>query len=324
MSCLHVQAECENTLLFSVSMRPIFTSIAVAESSSRECQKANWPTHKKTCGKAKPINAALTSVQPFIKAWDEIMERPDFGRYDRVPPLPYEFYEDRDKFLNCRPLAFRRQAIYLNHSPNVDYVFFDRDDKPVEVVISDEWVKIGFRVTRMHILSGHSQSRTVLPALAEHLICCASNLPGLDTSLILEQLRQEYDMDPSAVSLTLELREAMGKRGVQHSQLEQLWKAQKLLMPYTSRNTASCEYCATSPSPLHLADGDQESLDQGHRNIAPAYCHIFVAGNILESPGSRIGYLGASWMRCSDFSVRMNIIHLYHIRVNAKLPFIAR
>lgn len=168
---------------------------------SKGCQREDWPLHKGDCGRTSLCISDLPAIGSEV---DEF-------------PLPGAFYDDRDRFLQDRSAAFKRLVLYLDQSPDADYVLFTSDDKPVDVIIDDSKVKYRFRLWRARVLHGVPFS---VPMPAEHLIKHYATKPGLSRSLILEQLEKEHGVTPRELDIICTMEETVKESTRSH--LEEL------------------------------------------------------------------------------------------------------
>ena len=126
----------------------------------RTCQKADWRTHKKHCGKEKvakklprtihdpywqfPMSDNLRGIDPStgILSWPAEV---DFGT-----PHPDHPHNP----------ALQRQVALLELHKSVEYFLFDDLGRSVPFVINDPQVKMCFRSTRKQVLYGSTGATT--------------------------------------------------------------------------------------------------------------------------------------------------------------------
>lgn len=165
----------------------------------RSCQKADWPKHKKHCGKKKAskrlkgtINDPFRAVPgPFIP--DHLRSLGGGGEGINLNDVGFA---DPGSIQSQSP-ALKRQLSMLNGDKDADYFLFDNVDRPVRFRIPDPMLRMTFRMMRSSLFSGRSvgtRSEFDSPpeAVWEYLIKAMQGHPSLSRERILGQLRDEY------------------------------------------------------------------------------------------------------------------------------------
>jgi hypothetical protein len=173
----------------------------------RECQKDDWPKHKKHCGKAKVSKKLPGTVH------DRFWIVPDFPDHLRTNP----FLSDTDEGVHVNTIGFgtphptrphshalQRQVSLMNGDKDADYFLFDDMDRPVCLVLYDRCIKMTFRIIRSFAMFGSDP--TGVGAIAQYLIEVMGNEPGLSRERILAQLDREYEIDVTSLMAEFEIR----------------------------------------------------------------------------------------------------------------------
>jgi len=160
---------------------------------SKVCQKADWPNHKRHCGKEKILKDPRGTA--LDRAWSR-HEIPDYmlpttGDPDENGLFPETSYG----FGNPHPSrphspALQRQVSLITADKEADYFLFDEMDRPVRVEIPDMWVRMAFRVYRANAM--FSAKEEGVEVIAEYLIKFMGRQPGLSRGKILNQFAKEY------------------------------------------------------------------------------------------------------------------------------------
>lgn len=161
----------------------------------RKCQQEDWKNHKRHCGKEKASKKLRgTAHDPF---WahpslpDHLQRTMPLGRPGGTPTT--ELGIPDPMLAPSYSPALRRQAALLTADTEAEYILFDKEDRPVRVVVDDEQTKFAFRILRSGLF-GTAEPRE-LPPIAQYLTKVMSTRPGLSKEKILAQLSSEYKSD---------------------------------------------------------------------------------------------------------------------------------
>lgn len=164
--------------------------------SLRDCQKKDWPTHKKHCGKQQ-VSKKLkgTAQDPY---WNVPSDMPD---HFRIPPTPglgipiaeTGFGPGSTKSSNSP--ALKRQIALLRADREADYFLFDAHDRPVRFLAPDQMTKMIFRMNRSNAFSREMYGVEIM---SEYLVQVMGQHPGLNRRRIFAQLQCEYEMNVEA------------------------------------------------------------------------------------------------------------------------------
>lgn len=157
----------------------------------RDCQKDDWPKHRKHCGKQK-ISKKLKGT-----AEDPIW------RFPELEPVRHSFNPDGN--VNMSKWGFgppsaaswyspdlQQQVALLRFDREADYILFDTRNYPVRYVIpeSDAIMKLSFRLMRTMALT--DPGFVGLGGMADIIVKDMSRRPGLSERGIIAQLQREY------------------------------------------------------------------------------------------------------------------------------------
>ncbi|RDB20675.1 hypothetical protein Hypma_012262 [Hypsizygus marmoreus] len=162
---------------------------------SQECQKADWPNHKKYCGKEKRITKELkgTVNDPF---W----MRPDVPDYIRDIP------RNKDGDISVTEIGFAKPHPSRSHFPalqkqiamcadrkDVDYFLFAEDGIPLGIQLPTSPTRVLLRQLRsIAISSSERESERAVRALGEFFLVHVAGYPGMTRECILAQMGREY------------------------------------------------------------------------------------------------------------------------------------
>jgi len=159
---------------------------------SRACQKADWPSHKKHCGKEKVAKKLRGTIHDQSWQYSHILEHlpfvPQSTPQDDVSTTGSEFGTPHPSFPHSP--ALQRQVALLENNRDVDYFLFDEADRPIAVVLNDSYLKINFRQFRFQAMFGPEQFG--VESMAELLIKIVADRPRLSKARILVQFESEY------------------------------------------------------------------------------------------------------------------------------------
>jgi hypothetical protein len=158
----------------------------------RVCQKEDWRKHKRYCGKEKVVKKLQGTAQDPFWAFPDIPEHlrfpVDVDPNGNVAITSIGFGNPHPS--NPHSPALQRQVSLINGDKEADYFLFDDLERPIRFSISDMWTKMAFRILRSDAM--FSADRKGLEAIAEHLIKCMGQRPGLSRERILAQFNREY------------------------------------------------------------------------------------------------------------------------------------
>jgi hypothetical protein len=188
--CIIVQGECT----LSDTPRELTTYI-------RACQKEDWKTHKKHCGKKK-VSKNVAGTDRDIFWW--CPDLPDSLRSVMVASDGRAIHASfgfgsphRDRLLSP---ALRRQMSLLYGDTEADYILFDGANQLIRITIEHEFTRVMFRGIRTRALFDAVQRGAEW--MASYLIEAVGHRLGLSRQRILEQFRSEYGEDiPERVAL---------------------------------------------------------------------------------------------------------------------------
>ena len=166
----------------------------MSELSGRECQTADWPEHKKNCGKHKVSKKLPGTAQDPNWAYSCL---PDHFR-NAIQPSESPGGVKNLGFGTPHPSrphspALQLQMELLTAAKDVDYFIFDDSERPIPFVLEHTWAKMMFRILRTSATS--TVETKGLEAIAECLVKEMGEMPGLSRERILAQLQREYQVD---------------------------------------------------------------------------------------------------------------------------------
>jgi hypothetical protein len=170
----------------------------------RACQKEDWRTHKKHCGKKKVLkNIEGTAHDPYWRAHnlpEHLRQSTPVMRNGSVDLTTTGFGVPHPS----RPHspALQRQVSLINADHAADYFLFDEMDLPVRVVLHEMWTKMSFRTLRADAMFSAEQQG--VEAMAEYLIKVMGNKPGLSKQRILDQFSSEYGKNMTEIMVEWE------------------------------------------------------------------------------------------------------------------------
>ncbi|KAF9236271.1 hypothetical protein BU15DRAFT_50228 [Melanogaster broomeanus] len=177
---------------------------------SPECQKADWKTHKRNCGK-KRVSKGLPGTagdsiwmhkDPFVDFVRELPKNVGASETIRAIGIGPPKYP--------RSQALQLQVSMLEKDKDADYFIFNAKGEPVRFAIDDAWIKMNFRTTRRTAMS--EPGMLGVDAIAEYMIKVMSTSPGLSRDILLDQLAAEYGTDIRQKLVVFEKRtKAQGK-----------------------------------------------------------------------------------------------------------------
>lgn len=176
----------------------------------RACQKEDWKTHKKHCGKQKVSKRLKGTVNdPFWKYPDvpeHIRSLPHDGY--GVPLGAVGFAAPDPSYPRSPPL--QRQISLLTDNVEVDYFLFDEAERPIRVMIPSVVLKFMFRFIRGDAISSRRAPNAV-EITAEYILNLMANHPRLSRERILQQFGREYGED--MIEKILKFEESTKKKG---------------------------------------------------------------------------------------------------------------
>jgi hypothetical protein len=167
----------------------------------RACQRDDWQSHKKNCGKEKIAKKLLGTIH------DPSWQYPDVSEFlspvgitpDGIFPITNLGFGALHPSRSHSP-ALQRQVALLEGDRDADYylyiALFDHTDHPIRVMIEENSIKMSFRIVRSDAMFHAEPSG--FEAMAEYLIKTMADRPGLSRARILVQFESEYGGDMAA------------------------------------------------------------------------------------------------------------------------------
>ncbi|KIJ60380.1 hypothetical protein HYDPIDRAFT_32345 [Hydnomerulius pinastri MD-312] len=157
---------------------------------SQECQKADWKTHKRNCGKKKVSKGLPGTAGDHLWMFQDpsvafLRDLPKNATLKTVTTAigigPAQY---------TRPVALDTQVSMLEKDKEADYFLFDDKRQPVRFVIDKPLAKWAFRVIRQVAMTNPEKRGS--EALGEYMIKFMAKSPGLSRELIVKQFTAEY------------------------------------------------------------------------------------------------------------------------------------
>jgi hypothetical protein len=172
----------------------------------RACQKDDWRSHKKHCGKEKIAKKLPGTIHDPFWEYPSVSELLHFvGTTDGNMPMTSLGFGTPHPSRSHSP-ALQQQVALLEGDREADYYLFDHTDCPIRVMLDERYIKMCFRMIRSEAMFRAEMSG--VEAMAEYLIKTMADRPGLSRARILAQFEREYGGNMAAKVAAFEAKKA--------------------------------------------------------------------------------------------------------------------
>lgn len=193
-----MRAEQNSNSKFIIVLRTSHKNLSFVKSPNclfrffRDCQKKDWPPHRKHCGKQRVSKKLVGTAQ------DPLWRFPELPESIRSNLTPNGIAMGETGFgpasaISSYSSVLQRQVALLRADREADYFLFDTHDRPIRFIVSDPIMKIMFRMQRAEALTPGSELGVA--GMAEYMVKVMGQRPGLSQEGIFAQLQREYGGD---------------------------------------------------------------------------------------------------------------------------------